>query len=315
MSSKRLIEKMLEKNSVLCVGLDPVVNQLPAALKQQIEAEGKTVAAAAKAVLDFNKAIIDSIHDLVAVVKPQSAYYELLGVEGLRAYEETVRYAQAKGLYVIGDIKRGDIGSTSAAYAKAHLGTVDILGESHSLFHTDAVTINPYLGDDSNNEFYKVAKATDSMNFVLVKTSNPSSHQLQNKLSDNKTIYEWVAETINANPYNEANDYGYSDIGAVVGATYPEELQHLRNLMPKTVFLIPGYGAQGGTAADIVGGFDERGLGAIVNSSRGIIFAYEKGDNSKAYTEYIREATLNANADLNNALAAAGKAMGGAHVK
>lgn len=314
MSSKRLIEKMLEKNSVLCVGLDPVVNQLPETLKQQIEAEGKTVEAAAKAILTFNKAIIDAVHDLVAVVKPQSAYYELLGVEGMKAYQETVRYAQSKGLYVIGDIKRGDIGSTSAAYAKAHLGTVDILGTQHSLFHTDAITINPYLGDDSNNEFYKVAKASDSMNFVLVKTSNPSSHQLQNKISDKKTVYEWVAETINNNDYNEANDYGYSDIGAVVGATYPEELQHLRDLMPKTVFLIPGYGAQGGTAADIIGGFDTRGLGAIVNSSRGIIFAYEKGDGSEHYTHYIREAAIRANEDLNGALAAAGKTMGGTHV-
>lgn len=315
MSSKRLIEKMIKKNSVLCVGLDPVINQLPEVLKKQIEAEGKTLESAAKAVLEFNKTIIDSVEDLVAIVKPQSAYYELLGVPGLKTYQETVKYAQSKGLYVIGDIKRGDIGSTSAAYAKAHLASVDILGTRHSLFHTDAITINPYLGDDSNNEFYKVAKESDAMNFVLVKTSNPSSHQLQNRESDGKNIYEWVAETINTSPYNEANEYGYSDIGAVVGATYPQELQNLRNLMPKTIFLIPGYGAQGGTAADIVNGFDSKGLGAIVNSSRGIIFAYEKADGNLPYNAYIREATIKANEDLNNALAVAGKSIGGGHVE
>lgn len=314
MSSKRMIEKMIQKKSVLCVGLDPVVNQLPEVLKNEIEKEGKTLAAAAKAVYKFNCDIIDNISDLVAVVKPQSAYYELLGVEGVKAYEETVRYAQSKGLYVIGDIKRGDIGSTSAAYGKAHVGEVDILGTKHKPFHADAITINPYLGDDSNVEFYKIAKENDGMNFLLVKTSNPSSHQLQNRISEDKTIYEWVAETINESEYNTANEYGYSNIGAVVGATYPEELKKLRDLLPKSVFLIPGYGAQGGTAADVVYGFDENGLGAIVNSSRGIIFAYEKGDGSKPYTDYIREATLKANEDLNQALKNANKTIGGKYV-
>lgn len=315
MSAKRLIEKLMEKNSILCVGLDPVVNQLPSSLKAEIETDGKTLEAAAAAVLKFNKAIIDAVKDIVAVVKPQSAYYELLGPEGIKAYQETISYAQANGLYVIGDIKRGDIGSTSAAYAKAHIGSVDILGTSHSPFQADAITINPYLGDDSNNEFYQIAKSAQAMNFLLVKTSNPSSHQLQNRASEGKTIYEWVAETINTSPYNEANEYGYSDIGAVVGATYPEELEQLRKLMPKTIFLIPGYGAQGGTAADIVGGFDTRGLGAIVNSSRGIIYAYEKADSSQPYTAHIRAAALAANEDLNSALKQAGKSIGGQHDK
>lgn len=313
MSAKKLIEKIIEKNSILCVGLDPVVNQLPQALKAEIEAEGKTLEAAAKAVLKFNKSIIDAISDLVAVVKPQSAYYEVLGVEGIRAYQETVAYAKSKGLYVIGDIKRGDIGSTSAAYAQAHIGVVDILGEQHSPFQADAITINPYMGDDSNNEFYKIAKTVEAMNFVLVKTSNPSSHQLQNRNSEGKTIFEWVAQTITESPYHIANEYGYSDIGAVVGATYPEELEQLRAMMPQTIFLIPGYGAQGGTAADIVNGFDNRGLGAIVNSSRGIIFAYEKSDGSKPYAAYIREAAIRANLDLNGALEHAGKSLGGRH--
>ncbi len=315
MSAKRLIEKILEKNSILCVGLDPVVNQLPKELKEEIVANGRTLESAAKAVLKFNKAIIDTIADLVAVVKPQSAYYEQLGIEGIKAYQETVSYAQSKGLYVIADIKRGDIGSTSAAYANAHLGEVDILGVSHTVFHADAITINPYLGDDSNNEFYKVAKKVEGMNFLLVKTSNPSSHQLQNKVSDSKNIFEWVASTINENPYNEVNEYGYSDIGAVVGATYPEELNQLRKMIPNTIFLIPGYGAQGGTAADIVNGFDENGLGAIVNSSRGIIFAYEKENAEKPYVEYIREATIKANEDLNKALQFAGKSLGGKNAK
>lgn len=313
MSSKRLIENIKRTQSILCVGLDPTVNQLPEVLKKQIEAEGKTLESAANAILTFNKAIIDVICDIVPVVKPQSAYYEALGYEGVKAYHETVAYAKAKGLYVIGDIKRGDIGSTSKAYADGHLGEIDILGHKIAPFNTDAVTINPYLGDDSNNEFYSVAKAYDKMNFLLVKTSNPGSHQIQNKLTDDGTIYELVAQDIIANNHYTLNEYGYSDIGAVVGATYPQELKNLRSMMPGVYFLIPGYGAQGGTADDIVGGFDQHGFGAIVNSSRGIIYAFKNVADDANYATAIRKAAEAANTDLNGALKRNGIELGGRH--
>ncbi len=307
MAIQKLIEGIIQKKSVLCVGLDPVVNQLPEVLKEEIKASGCTLEAAGKAILNFNKAIIDEIFDLVHVVKPQSAYYEQLGIPGIKAYEETIQYAKEKGLFVIGDIKRGDIGSTSAAYANGHIGEVDILGVKREVFSCDAITINPYLGDDSNKEFYKVANENDAMNFLLVKTSNPTSDQLQNLKAEDALVYEHVAKSIAKNLEDEILYEGYGRIGAVVGATYPEELKQIRKLIPNSYFLIPGYGAQGGTADAIVNGFDDKGLGAIVNSSRGIIFSYQKESSEMPYTHWIRQATVKANEDLNGALARAGK--------
>lgn len=311
MSAKHLIENILRTKSILCVGLDPTVNQLPAVLKKEIEAKGKTIESAAEALLSFNKSIIDAICDIVPVVKPQSAYYEALGYQGVKVYHETIQYAKSKGLYVIGDIKRGDIGSTSKAYADGHLGLTDILGLQQPLFDTDAVTINPYLGDDSNNEFFKVAKEHNKMNFLLVKTSNPGSHQIQNKVTEQGTIFENVANDLVNNPYYETNEYGYSNLGAVVGATYPDELKKLRGLMPGIFLLIPGYGAQGGTSDDVVHGFDKRGLGAIVNSSRGIIYAFKDKNDTENYVESIRKAAIAANLDLNGALERSGIVIGG----
>lgn len=309
MAIKQLISKIQAKNSILCVGLDPTIDQLPQILKNEILEKGPSLETAAEAVLKFNKAVIDAIHDLVAVVKPQSAYYEQLGVPGLSAYHATIEYAKSKGLFVIGDIKRGDIGSTSAAYANGHLGSVNILGKRVRPFDCDAITINPYLGDDSNKPFYQVANEEDRMNFLLVKTSNPSSGQIQNKISEDRPIYEHVAIMLNQQINQDQLTNGYGNIGAVVGATYPAELQKLRGLMPHAYFLIPGYGAQGGTAQDIVAGFDENGLGAIVNSSRGITFAFDATNSDETYALAIREAVLKANADLNGALAAAGKSL------
>lgn len=309
MAIQRLITAIKNKGSILCVGLDPSVEQLPQVHRNQIEQKGITLENAAEEVLKFNMAIIDAIHDLVPVVKPQAAYYEQLGVPGMQAYQKTIEYAKLRGLFVIGDVKRGDIGSTSIAYANAHLGTVTLLGKSIKVFDADAATINPYLGDDSNKPFYQVADQSDKMNFLLVKTSNPSSGQLQNKLIEERPVYQWVADMLNDAMNGKPNYEGYGNIGAVVGATYPEELAALRKLMPNAYFLIPGYGAQGGTAADIVAGFDNRGLGAIVNSSRGIIYAFDQQVKDSSYTLAIRNAVLSANRDLNQALATAGKSL------
>lgn len=309
MAIQRLITAIKSKGSILCVGLDPSVEQLPLVHQEAIREKGINLENAAAEILKFNMAIIDAIHDLVPVVKPQAAYYEQLGVAGMDAYQKTIAYAKLRGLFVIGDVKRGDIGSTSTAYANAHLGKVNILGKNISVFDADAATINPYLGDDSNKPFYQVASQEDKMNFLLVKTSNPSSGQLQNKYIEEKPVYEWVADMLNESLKAKPTYEGYGNIGAVVGATYPEELAELRKRMPKAYFLIPGYGAQGGTAADIVAGFDSRGLGAIVNSSRGIIYAFNQQVEDSSYALAIRNAVVNANHDLNQALKAAGKLL------
>lgn len=307
MSIQRLIEAIKAKDSILCVGLDPVVNKLPQSLKQEILSGGSTLEAAAAAVLKFNCQIIDAVAEHVPAVKPQSAYYELLGPAGVAAFEQTIAYAQQKGLFVIADVKRGDIGSTSEAYALGHMGQVDILGKKYRPFHADALTINPYLGDDSNNEFYKVANNADGMNFVLVKTSNPSSHQIQNQIAAGQPIYHHVAQALANSSKDLEKHEGYTNIGAVVGATYPEELEAIRKTLPNTYFLIPGYGAQGGTSDDVTAAFDDQGLGALVNSSRGIIFAFDDKEEGDHYIHSIKEAAISANADLNGALSRAGK--------
>lgn len=299
MSTDRLIKLIKQKKSVLCVGLDPVIEKFPSLLKQQIIEGGKTFEAASDAVLVFNKAVIDAVHPYTAVVKPQIAFYEALGIPGLEAYQKTILYARSKGLYVIADIKRGDIGTTSEAYAQAHIGYTDILGERRRAFESDAVTINPYLGDDSNDAFSKWAIENDGMTFLLVKTSNPTSAQLQNLKIGEKHVYDIVGELLTQSRFSVAGEYGYCPLGAVVGATHREELKTLRETLKGCFFLIPGYGAQGGSADDATYGFDSRGLGAVVNSSRGILYAFGEEED---YALKIASAAQCARDDLNDAL-------------
>lgn len=304
MSADRLIKKIMDKKSVLCVGLDPVVDKLPNALKMGIEKNGKTLEAAAEAVYKFNMAVLDAVAPYTAVVKPQVAFYEALGVPGLEAYRKTIEYAKKLDLYVIADIKRGDIGTTSEAYAQAHLGYTDILGEKRRAFASDAVTINPYLGDDSNHAFSQWAAKEEGMTFLLVKTSNKTSSQLQNQKVGERCVFDVVGDMLKESPYAVKGKFGYTPLGAVVGATHPEELALLRASLEGSFFLIPGYGAQGGSADDATHGFDERGLGAVVNSSRGVIYAF---DEEADYGIQIAEAAKKSRDDLNAALERAGK--------
>ena len=238
-------------------------------------------------------------------MKPQIAMYEQFGIEGLKVYQRTVDYCQEKGLLVIGDAKRGDIGSTSAAYATGHLGKVQVGSMTYSGFHTDFLTVNPYLGTDGVKPFVDVCKAEDKGLFVLVKTSNPSSGEFQDRLIDGRPLYELVAEKV-VEWGSGCMDGEYSNVGAVVGATYPEMSRILRKLMPTTYFLVPGYGAQGGTAADLKPCFNEDGLGAVVNSSRGIIAAYRqekyKQFGPEHFAEASRQAVIDMVADINSVL-------------
>ena len=306
MLMERLIEKIIEKKSPIVVGLDPRLENLPQELVlSSFEKHGESLKAVSEAIVAFNKTIIDAVHDLVPAVKPQIAFYEQYGLEGMRAYLESCEYAKAKGLIVIGDIKRGDIGTTSKAYSIAHLGTVHVGAHTFKAFDTDIITVNPYLGDDCLKEFMDEVKVEDKGLFVLVKTSNKSSGQIQDLAVDGEKVYEKVANMV-AN-WNEKTlgPSGYSPIGAVVGATYPAEMDLLRLKMPHAFFLVPGYGAQGGTAKDIVGAFNQDGLGAVINSSRGIIYAFENSNLS--YAEAARNATLTMRDDINEALENVGK--------
>ena len=266
---------------------------------------GETLEGAAEAIWQFNKEIVDATCDLIPSVKPQIAMYEQFGLPGLAAYDKTVKYCQEKGLIVIGDVKRGDIGSTSAAYATGHLGTVQVGSQTLSGFNTEYITVNPYLGTDGVKPFVDVCNQCDRGIFVLVKTSNPSSGEFQDRLIDGRPLYELVAEKVVE--WGDASmDGAYSNVGAVVGATYPEMSKVLRKLMPRTYFLVPGYGAQGGTAEDLKYCFNEDGLGAVVNSSRGIIAAYKKDAYAKFGPEHFgeasRQAVIDMIADINSVL-------------
>lgn len=294
----RLAEKIQKTKAPICVGLDPMLNYIPAHIVEKAFQEyGETLEGAAEAVWQFNKAIIDSTYDLIPAVKPQIAMYEQFGIEGLNVYAKTVKYCQEKGLIVIGDVKRGDIGSTSSAYAVGHLGKVKVGNQVCSGFDTEFITVNPYLGTDGIKPFVDVCNAEDKGIFVLVKTSNPSSGEFQDRLIDGKPLYEHVAEKVVE--WGEASmDGAYSNVGAVVGATYPEMSKILRKLMPRTYFLVPGYGAQGGTAEDLRYCFHEDGLGAIVNSSRGIIAAYKQEKYRKFGAEHFADASRQAVCDM-----------------
>ena len=303
---QQLIEKIQKTKAPICVGLDPMLNYIPEhILKKSFGDFGETLEGAADAIWNFNKEIVDHTFDLIPSVKPQIAMYEQFGIEGLKVYEKTVRYCQDKGLLVIGDAKRGDIGSTSAAYATAHLGKVKVGNSVCTAFNTEFLTVNPYLGTDGVKPFVDVCKAEDKGLFVLVKTSNPSSGEFQDKLGDGRPVYELVADKV-VEWGADCMDGAYSNVGAVVGATYPEMSAILRKLMPNTYFLVPGYGAQGGTAKDLKPCFNEDGLGAIVNSSRGIIAAYKQEKyarfGAEHFAEASRQAVLDMVADINSVL-------------
>ena len=304
----KLIEKIKQTNAPIVVGLDPMLNYVPEHIKQAAyEQYGETPAGAAEAIWQFNKAIVDATSDLIPAVKPQIAMYEQFGVEGVAAFKKTVDYCHEKDLVVIGDVKRGDIGSTSEAYASAHLGSVQIGGMSYAGFDEDFATVNPYLGTDGIKPFVEVCKAHKKGIFILVKTSNPSSGEFQDRLIDGKPLYELVGEKV-AEWGSDCMGDTYSYVGAVVGATYPEQGKMMRAVMPKSFILVPGYGAQGGKGADLVHFFNKDGLGAIVSSSRGIIAAYkldqykEKGITPENFADASRLAVEDMIADIAGAL-------------
>lgn len=302
----KLISNIRKTNAPIVVGLDPMLNYIPEHIQKKAFAEfGETLEGAAEAIWQYNKGIVDATFDLIPAVKPQIAMYEQFGIPGLIAYKKTVEYCKSKDLVVIGDIKRGDIGSTSAAYAVGHLGQVQVGSKKYAGFDEDFATVNPYLGSDGVKPFMDVCKEEKKGIFVLVKTSNPSSGEFQDRVIDGRPLYELVGEKV-AQWGDELMGDGYSYVGAVVGATYPEMGKVLRKIMPKTFILVPGYGAQGGKGADLVHFFNEDGLGAIVNSSRGIIAAYEqekyKEFGAENYADASRAAVKDMIADISGAL-------------
>ena len=327
----KLISKIRKTNAPIVVGLDPMMKFVPEYIKKAAFAEyGETLEGAAEAIWQFNKGIVDAIYDLVPAVKPQIAMYEQFGIPGIMAFKKTIDYCHEKDMVVIGDVKRGDIGSTSEAYAVGHLGKVQVGSKAYYAFDEDFATVNPYLGSDGVNPFLKVCQEEKKGIFVLVKTSNPSSGELQDRLvkakkeesvgigsegqllteegnSMDRPLYEIVGEQVaawGADCMPETGDYSY--VGAVVGATYPEQGKILRKIMPKTFILVPGYGAQGGKGADLAHFFNEDGLGAIINSSRGIIAAYQQEIYShfgeKGYADASRAAVLAMREDISAAL-------------
>ena len=304
----KLTEKIRKTHAPIVVGLDPMLNYIPKHIQDAAFKEcGETLEGAAEAVWQFNKAIVDATHDLIPAVKPQIAMYEQFGIPGLMAFKKTVDYCKEKDLVVIGDIKRGDIGSTSAAYAAGHIGRVQVGSKEYAGFDEDFVTVNPYLGSDGVNPFIDVCKKEKKGLFILVKTSNPSSGEFQDQLVNGRPLYELVGEKV-AEWGQECMGDSYSYIGAVVGATYPEMGKILRRIMPKAYILVPGYGAQGGQGKDLVHFFNEDGLGAIVNYSRGIIAAYKQEKYAEIgeanFADASRRAVEDMIADIDGALKA-----------
>ena len=287
----QLVANIKKTGAPIVVGLDPMLNYIPEQVQKKAFAEyGETLEGAAEAIWQFNKEIVDKTYDLIPAVKPQIAMYEQFGLPGLAALKKTVDYSKEKGLVVIGDIKRGDIGSTSAAYAVGHIGKVKVGSKTYAPFDEDFVTVNPYLGSDGVNPFLDVCKEEKKGIFVLVKTSNPSSGEFQDQKINGRPLYELVGEKVAAWGSEVMGDE-YSYVGAVVGATYPEMGKVLRKVMPKAYILVPGYGAQGGKGKDLVHFFNEDGLGAIVNSSRGIIAAYKQEQYAKFGAENFGDAS------------------------
>ena len=299
----KLVAEIKKKDAPVVVGLDPMLGYVPEHLtKKAFEEFGETLEGAAEAIWQYNKGIVDAVYDLIPAVKPQIAMYEQFGIPGMTAFKKTVDYCKEKGLVVIGDIKRGDIGSTSTAYAVGHLGKVAVGSRQYYGFDEDFVTVNPYLGSDGVNPFIDVCKEEKKGIFVLVKTSNPSSGEFQDRLIDGRPLYELVGEKV-AEWGSQCMGDDYSYVGCVVGATYPEMGKILRKIMPKTYILVPGSGAQGGKASDLAPYFNKDGLGAIVNSSRGIICAYKQEKYAKFgagnYAEASRQAVIDMIQDIN----------------
>ncbi|MBO5451546.1 MAG: orotidine-5'-phosphate decarboxylase [Lachnospiraceae bacterium] len=303
----QLVSKIQKTGAPIVVGLDPMMKFVPEHIQKKAFSEyGETLEGAAEAIWQYNKGIVDAVYDLIPAVKPQIAMYEQFGIPGLQAFKKTVDYCKEKGLVVIGDIKRGDIGSTSTAYAVGHLGKVQVGSNQFSGFDEDFVTVNPYLGSDGVKPFIDVCKEEKKGIFVLVKTSNPSSGEFQDRLIDGKPLYELVGAMVDQWGSEVMGD-SYSYVGAVVGATYPEMGKVLREIMPKAYILVPGYGAQGGKGKDLVHFFNKDGLGAIVNSSRGIIAAYQQDAYKEKYSpenyaDASRAAVLAMKEDIASAL-------------
>ncbi|MCD7708573.1 MAG: orotidine-5'-phosphate decarboxylase [Clostridiales bacterium] len=304
----KLIEKIKKTSAPVVVGLDPMLDYVPEHVKSEAFSKlGETPAGAAEAIWQFNKAIVDATYDLIPAVKPQIAMYEQFGVEGVKAFQKTVDYCHEKDLVVIGDIKRGDIGSTSAAYAAGHLGKVQVGSRMCTCFDEDFATVNPYLGTDGVKPFIEVCQEFKKGIFVLVKTSNPSSGEFQDREIGGRPLYEVVGEQV-AKWAETCMGTDYSRVGAVVGATYPKQGEVLRKIMPKCMILVPGYGAQGGQGRDLVHFFNSDGLGAIVNSSRGIIAAYkqdkykDKGVTPENFADASRMAVADMIGDIDSAL-------------
>ena len=274
---KNIIDQLIEKIKIMknptVIGLDPRYEMLPKCVKEKYP---KTIEGVGQAIIEYNKTLIDAIYDIIPAIKPQIAFYEMYGIPGMQAFKETCEYAKQKGMFVIADIKRGDIGSTAQGYSNAYLGKTKIEENEQSLYDIDFVTVNPYMGTDCVKPFIDDCKKYNKGLFILVKTSNPSSGELQDvKLENGEEVYTRVAKYVEKWGEELRGEYNYSSISAVVGATYPEQLKQLRQIAPHTYFLIPGYGAQGGKAEDIALGFDENGLGGIVNASRSLMCAYK----------------------------------------
>ncbi len=295
MSMDRLIEAIAEKQNPTVAGLDPKLSYIPENIRQEaFEKYGKNLDGAAAAILAYNKGLIDALYDIVPAIKPQCAYYEMYGWQGMKTLQETIAYAKEKGMFVITDGKRNDIGTTMEAYAAAHLGITDVDGEEIEAFGGDALTVNGYLGSDGVLPVVNVCKKQDKGMFVLVKTSNKSSGEIQNQeLTGGETLYYTMGMMCEQWGEELPGKYGYSGVGAVVGATYPAQLKELRECLPKTFFLVPGYGAQGGGAKDVLPAFDKNGLGAVVNSSRGILCAWQKeGCDPAQYAQAARREAI-----------------------
>lgn len=298
-----LLDAIDEKKNPSVVGLDPRIGRVPEHIKKKAKERASGPFEAVKlAFIEFNKGIIDSVKDIVPAVKPQMAFYEKFGSQGVQAMEKTIQYAKKNGLIVIEDIKRNDIGSTARAYAEGHMGDVEGIEEKNrSPFDADMLTVNAYLGTDGVEPFLKVCRENDKGIFILVKTSNPSSGELQDRtIEGNGKVYELMAEMTSGWGEELVGEWGYSSVGAVVGATYPEEAEKLRDMMKNNLLLVPGYGAQGGTADDVIPCFNDDGYGAIVNSSRGIDYAYEDDEEfgPKEFDNASRKAALQMKDDI-----------------
>lgn len=304
MSIDRLQSLIRTRRNPTVAGLDPRVEYIPPhILKKYIEEKGETLEAAAEAFFEFNQGLIDVLWDVVPAVKPQLACYELLGPPGMEIFKKTVDYAKAAGLYVIADGKRNDIGSTAEAYSDAFLGSVRVGNTEVEPFGCDALTVNAYLGSDGVKPFIRTCRERSKAIFVLVKTSNPSSGELQDMIAGDRVVYKVVGDLAERLGKDTVGEYGYTCVGAVVGATYPSDLRDLRRRLDKTFFLVPGYGAQGGSAEDIRYAFNRFGHGAVINSSRAILCAWQKtGKNGKDYTDAAREAAVAMKNDIKSVM-------------